>query len=328
MPLVRGYSLSTLCLAIALPLPVFGQLVISTRSGVVHFFEGSVFLGDQQLERRFGRFPLISDGAELRTVDGRAEILLTPGVFLRLGENSAIHMLSTNLSDTRVEFLAGSAILESAELRPGTSVTLSYKHWQVGFPHTGVYRIDSEPARLTVQHGEAEVHTEGDKTVVAVKEGMVLPLSAVLVPERSSDENRDTLGNWALGRSESVSADNSIAAQIVDDPSSMDIPRAALEGFAYYPLIGVPSLGAGLTNQYRLWTPYQSGFNSIYLPGYTFRPLYMGLPGRFAAPLRPHGPTIGSPPRVGGGVSRPVTPGPIPRPTPPRIGGGRVGIRR
>src|SRR5579863_9069524 len=96
-------------------LPVSGQSVVAAHSGVVYFFEGSVFIGDQLLEPRFGRFPDIGEGVELWTERGRAEVLLTPGVFLRLGDHGAIRMLSNQLSDTRVELLHGSAILESKE---------------------------------------------------------------------------------------------------------------------------------------------------------------------------------------------------------------------
>jgi len=65
--------------------PARGQAVISTRSGLVHFFEGSVYVAGQPLEARLGKFASIPEGGELRTEQGRAEVLLTPGVFLRIG---------------------------------------------------------------------------------------------------------------------------------------------------------------------------------------------------------------------------------------------------
>ena len=84
-------------------------------------------------------------------------MLLTPGVFLRMGEHSAIRMVANDLADTQVELQAGSAIVDSAEPNPGTSVTLFYKDWSVHFLQKGVYRIDSNPPRLWVREGEAEV---------------------------------------------------------------------------------------------------------------------------------------------------------------------------
>jgi hypothetical protein len=81
---------------------VFGQLVISAHSGVVQYVEGRAYLDGTPVELKFGHFPDIKQNQEFRTEEGRAEILLTPGVFLRLGENSAIRMVSNGLTDTRV----------------------------------------------------------------------------------------------------------------------------------------------------------------------------------------------------------------------------------
>src|ERR1700675_5152630 len=108
----RACAFSSLAAVIALALPAGAQSVISTHSGVIHFFEGAVYLGDQPLESHLGRFPSVPQGAELRTAEGRAEVLLTPGVFLRLGEQSAIRMVANDLADTQVELRAGSAIVD------------------------------------------------------------------------------------------------------------------------------------------------------------------------------------------------------------------------
>src|ERR1700730_17799625 len=129
----RAYSFSTLALVTVLALPADGQSVISTRSGVIHFFEGAVYLGEAPMEPHLGKYPRMAEGAELRTAQGRAEGLLTPGVFLRKGERSAIRLVSNALADTRFELLAGSAIVDSAEPSSGTSVTLIYKDWSMRF---------------------------------------------------------------------------------------------------------------------------------------------------------------------------------------------------
>lgn len=272
----RVFAFSTLAVVTSLVLPADGQSVISTRSGVVHFFEGAVYLGDQPLEPQLGKFPRIVEGAELRTGQGRAEVLLTPGVFLRIGDGSSIRMLRNDLSDTRVELLAGSAIVDSVKPNADSSVTLIYRNWRVHFLERGVYRIYSEPPRLWVRQGEVEVSTRDTGASVSVEKGMSLPFAAVLVPEPSIDEPGDSLTNWAKGRSESVSADNAIAEQI-DEDSVVRNSRLALDSFSYFPFIGVPSLSLGLPGAYSSPGLYQPGFNSIYLPGYTYRPLLLGL---------------------------------------------------
>src|SRR5215469_5031803 len=83
------------------------QQAISARSGMVHYIEGKVYAGDQPIEEKFGNFPQVKESQVLKTEEGRAEVLLTPGVFLRVGEHSSFRMITNRLIDTRLEFLSG-----------------------------------------------------------------------------------------------------------------------------------------------------------------------------------------------------------------------------
>jgi len=265
----------SVCAFWLLTLPVQAQSVISTHSGIVYFFEGSVYLGDQVLQPHPGKFSRVPPGAELRTADGRAEVLLTPGVFVRIGARSAIRMVANELSDTRVELLAGSALVDSAEPNSGTSVTLIYKNWSVRFLEQGVYRIDTDPPRLSILQGKAEVSAGTDKGVT-VGRGMNLPFASVLVPQPSTDWPRDALSAWAEGRQQSISADDAIAANI-QDPASLNASDSSLDSFTYFPMLGLSSLRMLLSSTYSSVDLSQPGFSSIYLPGYTFMPFLVGL---------------------------------------------------
>src|SRR5262245_36263462 len=105
------------------------QSVISAHSGLIHYVEGRVLLDGKPVEVKLTSFPELKREAELRTEDGRAEVLLNPGVFLRLAERSAVRMVANQLSDTRVEFLSGSAIIESNSnlAQKENAVTILYK---------------------------------------------------------------------------------------------------------------------------------------------------------------------------------------------------------
>jgi hypothetical protein len=318
--------------------PAFGQSVISTHSGVVHYFEGDVFVGDRQLQPHFARFATVDDGAELRTGAGRAEVLLTPGVILRVGENSAIRMISSTLSDTRVEVLNGSAILNSSEPQQGTAVTLLYKQWRIAMRHQGEYRVDSDPPRLTIRDGQAEVFADGRSAPIEVKNGMSLPFASALVPEQAAADTTDSLAGWADGRNQSIAADNAIASQIVDGPGATDSSGLALGGFTYYPLIGLSS-----AYPYGAYSPYQPGFYSLYLPGLSYRPSYLYAPFSVGygyrsvyAPYQPGYPraypritSAPAPVHIGGGgvvLGRPGAAAPhvsAPRPVPAHAGGHR-----
>lgn len=270
---------ASLLVVLAVSISASGQSVISTHSGLVYFFEGSVWLGDQPLEQKFGKFPDIGEGRELRTEQGRAEVLLTPGVFLRMGENSRIRMLATNLSDTRVELLDGSALVEAREATKDTSALVICKGWQVRVPQRGIYRLDSEPSQLRVYKGEAEVVAQGNLEPVTVKGGQVLPLAAVLVAEQATAELNDAFDHWAMERSQAIYADNATAAQILDDPGAIDSAGLALGGLSYFPLTNSPALG--LVSPYGLsfWSPFQPTLNSLYMRGYGAGWAYPVWPG-------------------------------------------------
>jgi len=290
----RVSLLAVFALAVVPGLP---QSVISTHSGLVYFFDGAVSIGDQPLHQRFGRFPEIGEGSDLRTANGRAEVLLTPGVFLRIAPNSGVRMISTSFSDTRVELLGGSAILEANESAANSAVTLIHRNWRVQLPHEGVYRIDSEPPQVSVYRGEAMVSAEEDPHGVPVQAGQTLPLAAVLVPDPSRVAVGDEFKSWAMSRSQAITSDNATAAGIIDDPSKIEDSVGTYSGFgpyaglgastgldasglgavgglSYFPLTGIP--GVAVTNPYGLsfWSPFQSTLSSIYFPPYGLGYLY------------------------------------------------------
>jgi len=57
-------------------------------------------------------------------------------------------MLSNSLADSPFELLAGSAMVESAEPAPGTSVTLTYRDWQVTISREGCL-LESIPQAIS-----------------------------------------------------------------------------------------------------------------------------------------------------------------------------------
>jgi hypothetical protein len=238
------------------------QSVISTHSGVVQYVEGSAFLGDKAVEPKFGTFPDIKENQEFRTADGRAEILLTPGVFLRLGENSAIKMLSTRLVETRVEVLSGSAIVESNEMPKDNAVQLVYKKDTISLQKQGLYRLDTEPARFQVFEGEAVVTDPSGQ--LTLRSGKQTNLAGVLMAEnfdRKADD-QDALYRWSDRRASYVAQANVASA------ASASASSGGYGGYGYgYGGYGYGGLGSMLGfNGF--------GYNPTFLGGWAFNPMF------------------------------------------------------
>jgi hypothetical protein len=199
------------------------QNVTSAHSGTLHYFEGDVSVDNTPIQSKAGRFSEIKEQSVLHTAQGRAEVLLTPGVFLRVGENSALKMLDNRLVSTRVEILSGTVILESDDPQMSikdSPVTLIYGNYAIQLVKHGLVEIRSDPSQIKVYKGEAVVDsTNGDSTSAGaanehatVREGRLLPFSAALVTERFNDKIGDDLYLWARDRSQSLSAANMSSA--------------------------------------------------------------------------------------------------------------------
>src|SRR5579885_144294 len=80
--------------------------------GTLNYVEGHVSVdGNPVTTKQIGQVEMSPDQM-LETNRGKAEVLLSPGVFLRVGDNSQIRMVSTGLVDPRVELMRGEAMVE------------------------------------------------------------------------------------------------------------------------------------------------------------------------------------------------------------------------
>src|ERR1700727_306672 len=97
--------------------PIFavGQQQDQTRQavpGTLNYVEGTVYLNGSQLNSKDVGNASLAPGEEISTGNGKAELLLTPGVFLRLDGNSAVKMISPDLAMTQVQLDKGRAAVE------------------------------------------------------------------------------------------------------------------------------------------------------------------------------------------------------------------------
>src|SRR5437899_958821 len=101
MPRPKVKTLLLLSLA-TLSASVFAQTTVSARPGTLNYVEGQASVQGRQLDPGSVSNTTLQTGETLSTTNGKTEVLLTPGVFLRLGENSSTQMISTNLTRTEI----------------------------------------------------------------------------------------------------------------------------------------------------------------------------------------------------------------------------------
>lgn len=211
------------------------QPVISAKAGTVALVEGKVYVGDQLLESSLTKFPDVKENGILRTEEGRAEVLLTPGVSLHLGENSSFRLVTNRLIDTRLELLTGSAVVDAVEIAKDTNVTVVCKDGTVAITKAGHFRFDAEPARLKVFAGVADVTLAGEHVLVPA--GKMLSLSGTSASaEKFDKEDTDSLDNWARRRGEAMAMANVSAAKAAYNSYASVAPGGM---WGYNPYFGI-----------------------------------------------------------------------------------------
>jgi hypothetical protein len=180
-------------------LPLGAQSVVPARAGLVYYSEGRIVLNDHVLQRGFGEFPQMKKGDVFLTGRGRAEILLAPDIFLRLGERASIRLVSDRIMHAAIDLVTGRAILEAASLRKTQTVILKCGDATVSISKRGLYRLETNPARLEVFKGKAVV-TSGNRRI-EVGQGRALLFGEAWTTREFDRHQADALEMWSSRRS-------------------------------------------------------------------------------------------------------------------------------
>jgi hypothetical protein len=141
----------------------------SALPGTVNYVEGNVALGDQALNAKSVGSATVEPGQSLRTNKGKAEILLTPGVFLRLGDDSAAQLVSANLTNTEVRLERGSAMVEVDELHKENNLRVADNGATTQLKKTGIYAFDADHAQVQEGDQHAKVKAGHELTLTDAK---------------------------------------------------------------------------------------------------------------------------------------------------------------
>lgn len=180
----------------------FSQTAISARPGTVNYVEGHAFINGQEVDQKqIGHVNLDVNQAFRTGENSKAEILLTPGVFLRLGQNSEVKMVSPSLTDTRVAITHGEALIDVAELFKDNNIQILDGGSTTRLRKKGLYRFNAEPPSVAVFDGKATVQNETGH--IDLKKGKQAFLtSGKLQAEKFDTKQKDELYAWSNLRSE------------------------------------------------------------------------------------------------------------------------------
>ena len=178
--------------------------------GALNYVQGSTFLNGKRLSDQNLGNSQMAPGQVLHTTTGKAEVLLMPGVFLRLDDQSAVKMISPDISNTKIELLKGEAGLEVNEIQPQNNLEIVVQGATTRLVKRGFYEFMANPPKVLVFTGEAQVGTgQGTKQDVKKQREMLLTADSDQQPRSFKAESaEDDLFNWSKLRSDYLAEAN------------------------------------------------------------------------------------------------------------------------
>lgn len=243
----------------AKPIPgaELNDYVVSAKAGVVNIVVGEASV---IRARPFAVPETLISGDELQPgdavktgADGRAEILLNPGCYLRLGNGSQFIFLFDGFTSNKLKLLSGSAVLEASVMDGDIFVETPKNKFEIA--RTGIYRFNvgiAPKPEIVVRKGRAFL---GDAMIKDGRQAIVEGSTPLIAKLNKSEV--DPLDDWSKTRAKALIAAN-------NNLSSRGMRRTA----------GIASLhnNAWIYDPIcRCYTflPYTGGFMSAYGWGYS-----------------------------------------------------------
>jgi FecR protein len=193
------------------------KFVISATAGGINAITGEASVHSKG-ESGWQQLMITDDlnaGDRVRTAyDGRVEILLNPGSYLRVGGNSEVELSNNSLANLEVRLLQGTVIVEATgadglEL----NINISTPHTKLAIVRQGLYRFSVVPGdatELIVRKGRvilSDSHTKvkgGNKVIFSATNVSVAKLTK---EEKKSKENED-VDVWSKERAQTLAKAN------------------------------------------------------------------------------------------------------------------------
>ena len=189
---------------------VANRYLISASAGGVNFVSGEVSVNKGDLGSSYLlKGATVKAGEKVRTgSNGRAEILLNPGSYLRLGVNSEFEFVTTSLDSLKIKVNRGSVMFE-VYAGGDFIVTVVTPQSRFYLVKSGVYRIDileNGTSKIEVRKGRAQI---GTRFATKVKKGRAAEVNGNLVAvSKFKRKDRDQFESWSRFRAKGLAKAN------------------------------------------------------------------------------------------------------------------------
>jgi hypothetical protein len=259
-----------------------------------------------------------------------AEILLNPGSYFRLGENSEFEFEDISLDHLRLRLMKGSAIIEATGVADmDLGIKIATEHGEFTIVRSGVYRVDVRPgfAEMAVRKGRASV---GPNKTDIVKGGKVVTLTNGVAAVVKLNKSKDAFDGWSKQRAELLAQANARLMNrsfngYLSSFTGWDSWFWGPRRFGLWTYSSRAGCYTFLPFYYGWSSPYGHGYGSYYWRGSgccnNFGNTIVRTPNSSGSGTTGNNPTGGTSPGVtptGGGPTRVWNPGSGPSPSIPR----------
>jgi len=270
------------------------KYVISAKAGGVNSVDGHVTV------TRAGKSQMLSAQDDLSAGDlvttgvaSQVEVLLNPGSYLRVGENSAFELADNSLDKIRVKLTKGSAIVEATGLdNTELHINLVTERASILIVRRGVYRINAaaDSTELLVRKGRALVDDNSSSIVKSGNE--VIFRGGSFVTAKLGKKQQDQFDDWSKARANTLAkANERLSARglnsYLSNFNSFDWAFSAANPYGVWAFSGLSRCFTFLPFYYGWSSPYGHNYGLYfydYWPGSRccggdYRPVIVSNPG-------------------------------------------------
>jgi hypothetical protein len=166
----------------------------------IHHVQGKVFLDGRPIDDvrpglKLSQFHTLGKGSTLSTGLGLAEVMMAPGLVLRVGENSELVLVSPDRGAV-VQVNKGAIAIDAAEIKD--TLTIRHADSTLTVRKAGGYWVGGSPMEARVYDGQADLVRDGARRTL--RRGQALAMTGASDTRRIDLATTNSLMRWSRQR--------------------------------------------------------------------------------------------------------------------------------